>query len=131
MKMQGITNSEREWLFMIKVTNHIGTIGVSAKYLRTLISQTAQSCFGVSGMNSYGAVQSMNSIIKKDGAENNGVIIRQKGNKLVIDLHITVTYGLNIGAVTESIIHKVSYVLTEKAGIEVDAVNVYVDGLVD
>lgn len=116
---------------MIKVTNHIGTIGVSTRYLRSLISQTAESCFGVSAMNFYGAVQSMNNMLKKGRAMNNGVIIRQKDNKLVIDLHITVSYGVNISAVTESIIHKVSYVLTEKAGIEVDAVNVFVDGLVD
>lgn len=116
---------------MIKVNNHIGTIGVSARYLRTLISQTAQSCFGVAGMNYYGAVQSVKSFVKKDRAENSGVIIRQSGNKLVIDLHITVTYGVNVGAISESISHKVSYVLTERAGIEVESVNVFVDGLVD
>lgn len=116
---------------MIKVTNHIGTIGVSAKYLRSLISQTAESCFGVAGMNSYGAVQSVKNIVRKDSAENNGVIIRQSENKLIIDLHITVTYGVNVGAITDSIAHKVSYVVTERAGIEVEAVNVFVDALVD
>lgn len=116
---------------MIKINNHIGTIGVSARYLRSLISQTAESCFGVAGMNPYGAIQSMSSIVKKDRAENKGVIIRQNDNKLVIDLHITVTYGMNINAISESIVHKVSYVLTERAGIEVDSVNVFVDGMVN
>ncbi|MBR6102157.1 MAG: Asp23/Gls24 family envelope stress response protein [Ruminococcus sp.] len=115
---------------MIKVNNHIGTIGVSTRYLRTLVSLTAQSCFGVSGMNSYGAVQSVNSFFKRR-SENSGVIIRQSGNKLTIDLHITVTYGVNVGAISESIAHKVSYVLTERAGIELESVNVFVDALVD
>lgn len=117
--------------FVIKVNNHIGTIGISAKYLRSLISQTAESCFGVAGMNSYGAVQSMNNIVRREHAANNGVIIRQKDNKLTIDLHITVTYGVNVGAITESIVHKVSYVVSDLAGIDVESVNVYVDGLVD
>ena len=47
---------------MIKYKNHLGTIGISTAYLRQLISNTAESCFGVAGMNSYGAVQSMNNM---------------------------------------------------------------------
>ena len=82
-------------------------------------------------MNSYGALQSMNKMVKKDRAENKGVIIRQNENKLSIDLHITVTYGMNISAISESIIHKVSYVLTERAGVELESVNVFVDGMVN
>ena len=116
---------------MIKVNNHIGTIGISTRYLRTLISQTAESCFGVAGMNIAGAMQSMKSFVKKNKAANKGVLIRKKDNKIIIDLHITVTYGVNVGAITESIVHKVGYVVTELAGIEVESVNVYVDGLVD
>lgn len=117
--------------FVIKVNNHIGSIGISAKYLRSLISQTAESCFGVAGMNYYGAVQSMNNIVRKNHAANNGVIIKQNDNKLTIDLHITVTYGVNAVAISESIAHKVSYVVSDLAGIEVESVNVYIDGLVD
>ena len=116
---------------MIKVNNHIGTIGISSKYLRSLISQTAESCFGVAAMNTAGAVQSMNNIVRKEHVTNKGVIIKQRNNKLTIDLHITVSYGINVGAITESIVHKVSYVVSELAGIDVESVNVYVDGLVD
>ncbi len=116
---------------MIKVNNHIGTIGISAKYLRSLISQTVESCFGVAGMNTYGAMQSMNSIVRRDDIDNKGVIIKQKGNMLTIDLHITVTFGVNVSAVSDSIIHKVEYVVADLAGIEVESVNVFVDGLVD
>ena len=116
---------------MIKVNNHIGTIGISAKYLRSLISQTAESCYGVAGMNSFGAVQSMNNFVRRSNAANNGVIIKQADNKLTIDLHIMVIYGINAVAISESISHKVSYVVSELAGIEVESVNVYIDGLVD
>lgn len=116
---------------MIKINNHIGTIGISSKYLYSLISQTAESCFGVAGMNSFGAVQSMNSFVRKNHASNNGVIIKQNDNRVTIDLHITVTYGVNAVAISDSIAHKVSYVVSDLAGIEVESVNVYIDGLVD
>ncbi len=59
--------------------------------------------------------------------DNTGVIIRQEDEQIVVDLHITVTYGLNVGAVVDSIIHKVNYVLTDQAGVDVKSVNVFVD----
>lgn len=116
---------------MIKISNHLGTIGISIKYLRSLISHTVENCFGVAGMNSYGAKQGVDALVKKNNAENRGVIIKQDNNKLVIDLHITVTYGVNVNAITESIAHKVDYVLTELAGVSVKSINVYVDGMVN
>ncbi|MBO5449620.1 MAG: Asp23/Gls24 family envelope stress response protein [Ruminococcus sp.] len=111
---------------MIKYKNHLGTIGISTGYLRQLISKTAESCFGVAGLNAYGAKQGVYVMLKKENTTQ-GVIIRQDGDELVVDLHITVTYGVNVGAIVDSIIHKVNFVLTEQAGVQVKSVNVYVD----
>lgn len=111
---------------MIKFRNHIGTIGISTSYLRQLISDTAKSCFGVAGMNVYGAKQGVSAVLRKNDPTK-GVLIRQDDDEIVVDLHITVTYGLNVGAIVDSIIHKVNYVLTDQAGVNVKSVNVYVD----
>ena len=111
---------------MIKYSNHLGTIGISAAYLRQLIFHTVESCFGVSGMNSYGAKQGVYAMLKKENSTK-GVIIKQIGNELAVDLHITVNYGINVNAIVESIVHKVSFVLTEQAGVNVKSVNVFVD----
>lgn len=111
---------------MIKFSNHLGTIGLSAAYLRQLISSTAESCFGVAGMNSYGAKQGVYAMLKKENSTK-GVIIDQQGDELTVDLHITVNYGINVNAIVQSIIHKVNFVLTEQAGVKVKAVNVFVD----
>ncbi|MDE6150147.1 MAG: Asp23/Gls24 family envelope stress response protein, partial [Ruminococcus sp.] len=104
---------------MIKVSNHLGTIKISNKYLRDIISNTVESCFGVAGMNCYGAVQGAACVfLGKKNLSNKGVIIKQNNNQLAIDLHITVTYGINVTAVTNSIIHKVQFVLNDRTGIE-------------
>lgn len=117
---------------MIKVSNHLGTIKISNKYLRDIISNTVESCFGVAGMNSYGAVQGAERVfLGKKRLSNKGVIIRQKNNLLSIDLHITVTYGVNVAAVTNSIIHKVQFVLSDKTGIEVSEINVFIDKVIE
>lgn len=111
---------------MIKFRNHLGTIGISTAYLRQLISHTAESCFGVAGLNVYGAKQGVCAMLKKVNTTK-GVIIRQDGEELIVDLHITVNYGINVSAIVDSIIHKVNYVLTEEAGVAVKSVNVFVD----
>lgn len=111
---------------MIKVKNHLGSIGISAAYLRQIISVTAQSCFGVAGLNLYGAKQGVNEMLKKENITK-GVIIKQEDDAVSVDLHITVNYGVNVSAIVESIIHKVNFVLTEQVGINVKSVNVFVD----
>ena len=51
------------------------------------------------------------------------------GGALVIDLHIEVTYGVNITAIVRSIINKVRYTVSDATGFEVAKVNVFVDGM--
>lgn len=121
----------KECVNMIKIKNHLGSIGVSNSYLRTLVSKTAESCFGVVAMNTYGAKQGVSQLIQRNKAKNQGVIICQKSSGLSIDLHITVTYGVNVNAIVKSIVHKVEFVLDEQAGIRPLAVNVYVDNMVN
>ena len=116
---------------MIKFRNHIGTIGISTGYLRQLISDIFDNDdFRVfllpNYLNAYGAKQGVSAMLKKENTTK-GVIIRQDGDELIVDLHITVNYGINVGAIVDSIIHKVNYVLTEQAGVNVKSVNVYVD----
>ena len=64
--------------------------------------------------------------VKKKSYER-GISVRAGRDKLVVDLHITVLYGVNVGTVVKSIINKVKYVMEESTGISVERVNVYVD----
>ena len=55
--------------------------------------------------------------------------MRGDGHSLAIDLHIVVTYGVNIAAIVKSIVNKVRYTVEEATGIQVRKVNVFVDGM--
>ncbi len=116
---------------MVRFDNHLGTIELSREYLTTLIGHTVTSCFGVVRMNPAGATQGMKSNIFKNESIDNGVKIRfaKDTDKLIIDLHISVTYGINVSAITDSIINKVRYVVERETGITVRKINVFVDGM--
>ena len=49
---------------------------------------------------------------------------------MVVDIHIAVTYGLNISSVVKSIVGKVRYVAEEATGLQVSKVNVFVDDMI-
>ena len=113
---------------MIKVENHIGTISLSNNYLKKLIGKTARDCFGVVGTNSFGAKQGVKALLRSSPIDN-GVILREKNNRLVIDLHICVSYGINIAAISDSIVNKVRFAVENEAGAEVVKVNVFIDNM--
>lgn len=68
-------------------------------------------------------------MIAKGDVPDKGVKVHITGGRLVLDLHIVVTYGVNISAIVQSIIHKVRYTVEDATGMEVAKVNVYVDGM--
>ena len=49
---------------------------------------------------------------------------------LVIELHIKVTFGLNIAAIVRSITHKVKYAVEDATGLKVQRIDVCVDDIV-
>ena len=58
-----------------------------------------------------------------------GIKMRIDTNKVSIDLHIIVEYGTNISAIADNIISTVKYSVEEFTGVEVEDVNIFVDGV--
>ena len=110
---------------MIKFENHLGAIEISQDYFANLVGHAASECFGVAGMVESTASQGLRYILKKDEAQDKGVKVRTVAGGLVIDLHIAVTYGVNISA----IVNKVRYTVEEATGLQVAKVNVFVDDM--
>ena len=114
---------------MIKLENHLGTIEISQEYFANLCSHAASECFGVAGMVNSTPTQELHSALTKSDAPDKGVRVRTVGGGLVIDLHIVVTYGVNISAIVKSIVNKVRYTVEEATGFQVAKVNVFVDAM--
>ncbi|MBC8546159.1 Asp23/Gls24 family envelope stress response protein [Clostridiaceae bacterium NSJ-31] len=114
---------------MVKLETHLGETNISQEYFANLVGHAASECFGVSGMAVTDATQGLRSIITKKEAPDQGVRVRILNGRLVVDLHIVVTYGVNISAIVKSIVNKVRYTVEEATGMEVARVNVYVDSM--
>lgn len=115
---------------MIKLETHLGIITVGENYFANLVGNVVSSCYGVSGMVKSGAMQNIRSFFSnfsKRTFADEGVRVRAEEDKLIVDIHISVIYGMNISAIAKSIVNKVRYTVEEATGLDVKKVNVYVD----
>jgi uncharacterized alkaline shock family protein YloU len=117
---------------MIKFENPNGYIEITNNYFSNLVGNAAQSCFGVTRMVTPNAYQSLKSALKSKvdiDDHSQGVSVKSVNGSLVIDIHIAVSYGVNINAITDSIDHKVRYTVESATDLKVSKINVHVDGL--
>lgn len=114
---------------MIHLENQYGTIEISQTYFANLVGKAASECFGVAGMAVSSPAQGLRSVFGRSDAPDKGVRVRSGASGLVIDLHIVVVYGMNIAAITKSIVNKVRYTVEQATGFQVAKVNVFVDSM--
>ena len=104
---------------MINITNDSGSIRITDDVFTLLAGDAATSCFGVKGMAGR----------SKDGSK--GVVVHYNDDESIsLELHIGVDQGVNIAAVSRSIINEVSYKLKKNTGVPVKAVDVYIDTII-
>ena len=122
---------------MITKRTHLGSIIVTNQFLSELIGRTIVNCYGVVDMNADGAKQTfMENLLNwsvpflpKKTQIDKGVSLKIIKDKLYIQLHITVMYGINVSSVIKSIQNKIKYAVEEETEISVERVNIFVDGI--
>lgn len=113
----------------IELTTELGKIHISDEVISVMAGSAALECYGLVGMASR--KQLKDGIAELLGRENlsRGVEVHRNGDVLNIDLHIIVSYGTKISEVAHNIQTKVKYVLNEIIGLQVEAVNIFVQGV--
>lgn len=113
----------------IELVNESGKILVSDEVISVLAGSAALDCYGLVGMATR--KQLKDGISELLGRENlsRGVEVRRDAEGVHIDLYIIVSYGTKISEVAHNIQVKVKYVLNEVVGLQVGAVNIFVQGV--
>ena len=60
-----------------------------------------------------------------------GVFVSVNNNKMTIDFHIIVSYGVSISTVASNLMESVKYRVEEFTSLEVERINIYVEGVKD
>lgn len=113
----------------MKIITKKGAITISENIIALIAGYAALNCFGVKGMTVRNISDELTLLIKGENFHK-GVKVRTKGNRVAIELHIAVQYGMNMSAVSEAIMNEVKYVVERQTGLKVSTVDVYIDTII-
>ena len=112
----------------VKTENNQGAIVISNNVISRIAGATATGCYGVVGMAAKTATDGIASLLKWDNITK-GIKVTTEDDKINIDLHIIVEYGINIKVISESIISNVRYTVESITGFKVGKVTINVEGI--
>ena len=110
------------------MNTHMGSITIDKEVIGQYAGSVAMECFGVVGMAGVNVKDGLVKLLKMDSMTR-GIVVAMENNKLVLDFHVIVAYGVSILAVSENLISNVKYKVEEFTGIEIEKINIFVEGV--
>ena len=111
------------------MNTHMGKIVVHNEVIAQYAGGVAVECFGIVGMAGVSVKDGLVKLLKMDSITRGITVTLNKNNKLILDFHVIVAYGVSILAVADNLISNVKYKVEEFTGIEIEKINIYVDGV--
>lgn len=113
----------------MRFQNVNGEIQISSEVFTTITGAAATSCFGVKGMAARSKKDGLVHLLRSESMSKGVRVTVHEDDALSIELHIIVDAGVNLSAVSSSIMNEVRYTVHRLTGAEVRAVDVYVDAM--
>ena len=108
----------------------LGNVSFTDGYFSTLVGEATKQCCGVAAMAPRDMTDAVKSMVYGSDYPEKGVRVTQQNGRLVIELHIAVSYGLNISTAARSISHRVKDEVEQATGLKVARVVVSVDDVI-
>lgn len=106
-----------------------GSIIIENEVIARYAGLSAVECFGIVGMAAVSVKDGLVKLLRGDNITKGVNVMVDEENRLTIDFHIIVAYGVSISAVTENLMSTVQYKVEEFTGMTVDKINIFVEGV--
>ena len=110
------------------MSTHMGNIVIDNEVIAQYAGSVAVECFGIVGLAGVNVKDGLVRLLKMESITR-GISVALNNNKLILDFHVIVAYGVSILAVADNLIDSVKYKVEEFTGIEIEKINIYVDGV--
>ena len=111
-----------------RMNTGMGEITINTDVIATYAGSVAVECFGIIGMAAVNMKDGLVKLLKKDSLKH-GINVTLNENKISLDFHVIVAYGVSIRAVSDNLIANVKYKVEAFTGIEVENINILVEGV--
>ncbi len=110
------------------MNTNMGEILIDSEVVAKYAGSVAVECFGIVGMAALNVKDGLVKLLKRESLTH-GINVVINDNKITIDFHVIVSYGVSISAVADNLISNVKYKVEEFTGMELEKINIFVEGV--
>ena len=110
------------------MNTHMGNISIDNEVIAQYAGTVAVECFGIVGMAGVNVKDGLVRLLKMDSLTR-GITVSLENNKLNLDFHVIVAYGVSIMAVADNLVDNVKYKVEEFTGLKINKINIFVEGV--
>lgn len=111
------------------MSTDLGIITIDPEVIAKYAGSVAVECFGIVGMAAVSMKDGLLKLLKKESLTKGIQVGISDENKITLNFHVVVAYGVSISAVTDNLISNVKYKVEEFTGMSVDKINIYIEGV--
>lgn len=114
----------------MKLQTEKGAITISSDVFTNITGAAATNCYGVKGMAIRSTTDGLVHLLRRESMAKGVKVTYNDDSTISLELHIIVDNGVNLMAVSRSIMSEVRYNVSRATGVDVKRVDVYVDSMV-
>ena len=107
----------------------LGQVIIDEEVIATYAGINALECFGIVGMAAVNMKDGLVKLLKRDYLTHGINVVVNADNKITIDFHVIISYGVSISTVSDNLIETVKYKVEEFTGMELEKINIFVEGV--
>lgn len=111
-----------------RMNTGFGEVVINPDVIATYAGSVAVECFGIVGMAAVNMKDGLVKLLKKDSLKH-GINVSIEDNRISLEFHVIVAYGVSISAVTDNLISNVRYRVEEFTGMEIEHIRILVEGV--
>ncbi len=111
-----------------RMDTELGEVIVDPDVIATYAGSVAVECFGIVGMAAVNMKDGLVKLLRRESLKH-GINVSIENNKISLDFHVLIAYGISVKTIAENLISNVKYSVEEFTGMELDKVRVIVEGI--
>ena len=112
------------------IDSGLGRIVIDTDVIATYAGSVAVECFGIVGMAAVSMKDGLVKLLSRGDNLKHGISVRiTDNNRICLDFHVIVAYGLNIATIADNLISNVTYNVEAFTGLGIEKINIFVEGV--
>ena len=111
-----------------RMNTGLGEVVINPDVIATYAGTVAVECFGIVGMAAVNMKDGLVKLLRKDSIKH-GINVVINDNKISLDFHVIVAYGVNISTIADNLVSNVKYKVEAFTGLEIEKINIFVEGV--